>query len=174
MIKHAHIFLCGFMGSGKSTHGKKLATLLKRKFFDLDSYIQLKENKTISFIFENEGESVFREMEKKHLKELVASEENLVISLGGGTVCFHDIIDFIKANGTLIYIDMPVKALAHRLHNSPQPRPLLKNTTGEELEKLVNEKLKEREKYYHQAHLRVDGVNINLLKIAETIKNFNA
>jgi len=66
-----HIFLCGFMGSGKSTHGKKLAGILKKPFVDLDQYIQNKENKTVQFIFDNEGENEFRKLETTYLKELI-------------------------------------------------------------------------------------------------------
>lgn len=167
MSKGGHIFLCGFMGSGKSTHGKKLAMALKRPFEDLDKYIQKKENKTIDFIFRHEGESAFREMETNCLKDLVMSKENLVVALGGGTVCFNNNIELIKQNGILVYIEMPVKALTERLKKSRQSRPVLKNATGEELETLIDTKLEERKRFYQQADVTVDGIN---LRIPDLIK----
>src|SRR3954463_4718303 len=84
-----HVFLTGFMGSGKTTAGAKLATLLKTRFIDLDSYLEKRENRTIPQIFETDGESTFRDLETKYLLEILRLKEPHVISLGGGTVCFN-------------------------------------------------------------------------------------
>ena len=169
MTGQKHIFLCGFMGSGKSTYGKKLAGLIKRPFIDLDNYIQTKENKTIQFIFDNEGEDVFRTLETKYLKELIDNNVPHVISLGGGTVCFNNNIKFIKEAGVLVYIEMPVSVLAERLKKSRQKRPLLEGVKSDDLESYITQKLNERNKYYHQAHLTVNGLNLSHIQLQQLL-----
>jgi shikimate kinase len=160
------------MGSGKSTHGKKLASINRQKFFDLDSYIQKKENKTVQFIFDNEGEEQFRELESKYLKELIAEPGGLVISLGGGTVCFNNNLKFIKENGVLIYIEMPAEELATRLKKSRQSRPLLKNVEAKDLPSFIERKLEERNKHYKAAHITVNGIEFNHLQLQQQINEF--
>jgi shikimate kinase len=164
-----HIFLCGFMGCGKSTHGKKMASLLKYSFIDLDKYIQEKENKSIQFIFENEGEEEFRKLETRYLKEVTRHEQNSVIALGGGTVCFNNNIDLVKKSGILVYIRMPARALAERLLNSKQTRPLLKNILAAELPDFIEKKLEERNPFYLQADIIADGVNLNYLQLHQLL-----
>ncbi len=79
------------MGSGKSTHGRKLATALHCKYIDLDDYIVRKLNCPITQIFKEFGESYFREQEKLALQEiLVKDTDPVLISLGGGTICFNN------------------------------------------------------------------------------------
>jgi shikimate kinase len=170
--KSQHIFLCGFMGSGKSTHGKKLARLLKLPFEDLDLYIQNKEHKTIQFIFENEGENEFRTLETKYLKELILSSESSVISLGGGTVCFNNNLEFIKENGILIFIEMLPEALAERLQKSNQKRPLLKNHTSASLLKFIEDTLEGRNAFYHKAQLIVDGNNLTHIQLHKLLLEY--
>jgi shikimate kinase len=157
------------MGSGKSTHGKRLASVLKCSFVDLDEYIQRSENKTIQFIFDHEGEEVFRDLETKYLTELINKPENLVVSLGGGTVCFNNNIELVKTNGLLVYIEMSPRSLADRLEKSQQKRPLLKNVPADQLFSFIEQKLKERSKYYHQAHLIMKGENLNYLELHRLI-----
>lgn len=164
-----HIFLCGFMGCGKSTHGKKMASILKCGFVDLDRYIQEKENKTIQFIFENEGEHEFRKLESHYLKEVIKKEEQHIISLGGGTVCFNNNLEVVKKNGILVYIEMPAKALAVRLQKSHQYRPLLNGLTPLQLPDFIENKLNERNQFYRQADIITDGVNINYLQLQRSI-----
>jgi shikimate kinase len=164
-----YIFLCGFMGCGKSTHGKKMASLLKYSFIDLDKYIQEKENKSIQFIFENEGEEEFRKLETRYLKEVTRNKQNSVIALGGGTVCFNNNLELVKKSGILVYIRMPARALAERLLNSTQKRPLLKNILPAELPDFIEKKLGERNPFYLQADIIVDGVNLNYLQLHQSL-----
>lgn len=168
-----HIFLCGFMGCGKSTHGKKLAAILKYSFIDLDAYIQKQENKTVQFIFDNEGEERFRELETKYLKEVISLQKPHVISLGGGTVCFNNNLETVKNNGTLVYIEMPAAALAERLKKSNQKRPLLKNVAPDELISFIENKLNERDQYYKKAHIIMRGINLNHMQLHQLIQDHN-
>jgi shikimate kinase len=160
MKLNQHVFLTGFMGSGKTTAGKKLATLLKTRFIDLDDYIEKRENRTIPAIFEEEGEAKFREVEKNYLAEILRLKDPHVISLGGGTVCFNNNLETVKKNGHLIYIELPVAVLADRIKQSKLTRPLLKNLSARELIKNIEEILAERRKFYEQAHIIVNGLNL--------------
>ena len=164
------IFLTGFMGSGKSNAGKKLAKFLHLNFIDLD-YIEQKEKLSVQSLFENFGEPVFRKMEQACLNELLDLKTSDVIALGGGTICYKDNLQKIKNNGLLIYIDLPPIVLAQRLEKSRVKRPLLKNLKGEELVKFITDKLEERIPYYIQSHITVSGINLTpqllQLKISE-------
>ena len=80
------------MGSGKSVIGRKLSEVLKYNYLDLDDYIQLEEGKTITEIFKEKGEIYFRKIESKYLSEVIADKFNTVISLGGGTRCYGEIM----------------------------------------------------------------------------------
>lgn len=153
-----HVFLTGFMGSGKTTAGKSLAALLKTRFIDLDEYLEKKENRTIPEIFEADGEGKFREIETNCLKEVLKLKDPHVISLGGGTVCFHENMELIKSNGTLIYIELPVNTLAERIKESKFTRPLLKSLSHDDLVKNIEDILSERKKFYEQAHIIVNGL----------------
>jgi shikimate kinase len=164
-----HIFLTGFMGSGKTTAGSKLAALLKTRFIDLDAYLEKRENRTIPQIFETEGESVFRDLEAKYLLEILRLKEPHIISLGGGTVCFNENLKHIKANGVLIYIELPVTVLADRISQSKTTRPLLKELSRSELIKNIEEIMAERKNHYEQAHILVNGLNLSPQHLVQKI-----
>ena len=168
------IFLLGFMGSGKSTHGKRLARLLNRPFIDLDHYIERKENKSIGEIFTKEGENHFRDLEKLYLNQVISRYAQSVISLGGGTPCFNDNMNTILKNGLPIYIQMSPEALFNRISNSTNERPLLKGKTKEQSLDFINETLTEREKYYIKALIKVNGIDLTANKLAEELSLFIA
>lgn len=155
-----HVFLTGFMGSGKTTAGKALAVILKTRFIDLDEYLEKKENRTIPEIFEEEGEATFRDIETKCLNDILKLKDPHIISLGGGTVCFNTNLELIKKNGILLYIELPVNVLADRIKESKTTRPLLKDLSTEELIKNIEEILSARKQFYEQAHIIVNGLNL--------------
>lgn len=167
-----HIYLTGFMGSGKSTLGKKLAMLLKREFIDLDRYIEEKEQRTVSDIFEQEGEEVFRKKESEYLKSLTDKDTPSVISLGGGTICFNENIIPIKQKGLLIYLELTPAAIFSRVAGNTQQRPLLRNLTGDDLLHSIEEKLNERKTYYEQAHITINGLNLNAQQLLQSIIDY--
>ena len=131
-----NIVLCGFMGSGKSTVGKKLAEVLGRKFVDLDLFIEEREGSTVSKIFETKGEEYFRTAEEIAAKEL-GDKENLVISLGGGTVLRQKNTENLKKNGFLIYLKVSAETVKQRLKNDTA-RPLIKGNTDEKIKNLLS------------------------------------
>lgn len=146
------IFLIGYMGTGKTTVGGGLSKALGLDFIDLDQFIQARYQKTIGQIFEEVGEEGFREIESKILHE-VGELENVVISAGGGTPCFHDNMSFMKQAGKTIYLKASPEILARRLNTCKEKRPLIKDKSEEELIVFVRESLQKREPYYADAHL---------------------
>lgn len=149
-------YLIGYMGSGKSTIGRKLANKLDIGFIDLDKYIEEKESSTIAEIFEMKGEAEFRKIEQQALIE-VSKLENKVISLGGGTPCFFDNMEIINNSGVSVYLKMPIGMLVSRLINAKVQRPLIKGMNREELFSFIEEQLYEREKFYSLSSVVFDA-----------------
>ena len=166
------VFLIGFMGSGKSTVGKKLAKKLNYNFIDLDAAIEKQENCTISQIFENKGETFFREIERKLLINLLAKDKT-VIACGGGTPCFYDNLELMNKAGLTIYIKLSVEALLNRLVMAKQSRPLIKNMVPAQLKSYIQNQLLIREPIYQMAKVNCNGINVNLTQLHETIILFN-
>ena len=162
------IFLIGYMGSGKSTAGKKLAKLLAYGFADLDDHIEKRSGRRIADIFAIEGEEEFRRLERLYLEKL-SKLENYVIATGGGTACFGKNIALMKNSGKVVYLKLSPAALAKRLSQSDNQRPLLKNTGNKSLEKFIEEHLAQREKFYGQADLVVNGVSLDVKELAQQL-----
>jgi shikimate kinase len=161
------------MGSGKSTHGRNLAKAFKVESIDLDGYIEKRVNKTVPEIFEQFGETFFREQETIAINEILEiKKEPCIISLGGGAVCFNNNMALVKANGLVIYLQTNESALRQRLMGSKNQRPLLKGMNEEEVLKFIKNKISEREKFYEQAHIKVNGLNLNTAKLIEAIEKF--
>ncbi len=144
------IFLIGFMGSGKSHNGKRLAKALSYSFIDLDDVIEEKAQMSIAQIFEREGEFYFRNLEQTCLKNTVQFD-NIIVSTGGGAPCFSDNMQWIKENGISIFLNPSVDILLHRLLTKTAHRPLLKGKSTEELRCYIQHKLEERIPIYNQA-----------------------
>ena len=139
-MKKKNIILCGFMGCGKSTVGALLAKKTGMSFIDMDSYIEKKEQKTISSIFEEHGEEYFRALEREAAKEL-AEKNGLVIAAGGGTLVYQANVDTLKASGKIVLLDISVETVAKRLENDTT-RPLLNRPDKEEaMRELYNRRL---------------------------------
>ena len=147
------IFLMGMPGCGKSTWGKKLAQKINFRFLDLDEFIELKTGLSIAELFSDKGEVFFREIETTYLNEIIASEKNLVVSLGGGTPCFNNNLKTIKANGKTIFLDAPVKLLADRIINAVTIRPMFKNLGREEIIDKLEDLFLKRYPYYKEADI---------------------
>ena len=143
-------FLIGYMGSGKTTVGKRLAKKLNLQFIDTDLFIENRYHKSIAAIFEEKGEAGFREIERKALHE-ITDFENVVISTGGGLPCFFDNMEVMNQTGTTIYLKVSVKELMNRLKNGKQQRPLLKDKSSEEIKNYITINLEKREEFYNKA-----------------------
>ena len=122
-----NIYLIGMMGSGKSTLGKSLSEKIQKPFIDLDSEIEQTGGKSISEIFDIDGEEQFRKMETKQLKQYSES----IVACGGGIVLNDDNRKFINENGIAILLLASMGELSHRLSDSGN-RPLLADDNTEE------------------------------------------
>ena len=155
------VYIVGFMGSGKSTAGKKLATLMNWSFIDLDKQIEEAAGKTIPEIFETEGEEHFRDLESKVLAS-TTSVKNPIISTGGGTPCHGNNMDFMLASGLTVYLKLTPEQLTSRLLGSSGERPLIKNIPDDQLNEFIAKKLSEREPWYSKAGVTASGFNLNI------------
>jgi shikimate kinase len=150
------IVLLGYMASGKSTVGNLLAKKMYVPFIDLDQYIEEKEKMTIHQIFDKKGEIYFRITEHKYLKELINSEENFILSLGGGTPCYAGNMDFIIAsNAVSIYLQGSIPTIVNRLINGKKNRPLISGLDDDKITEFVAKHLFERRYFYEQASNKV-------------------
>ena len=93
------IILLGYMGCGKSTIAEKLSGLIQIPFVDLDKCIETKAEMSINQIFESFGEVYFRKLEHDVFVELLASPENQIIGLGGGTPCYANNHELLRGEG---------------------------------------------------------------------------
>ncbi|MET4083482.1 shikimate kinase [Pedobacter sp. UYP30] len=154
------IFFIGFMGCGKSTKAKQLANKLSCSLIDLDDEMEKKVGQSIGDYFAEFGEAKFRQLEAETLKNY-PYPENCVIATGGGLPCFFDNMDWMKANGKTVYLQMQPAQLVSRLQNR-EKRPLIKDMTEQELLAFIEIKLGERNKFYLQAEIIVDAFNLGL------------
>lgn len=166
----SRIFLIGYMGSGKTTLGSKLARKLGYAFADMDREIEQTADMKIPQIFEDFGEPLFRQWEEKILEEL-GHRERIVISTGGGAPCHGKVMQRIRELGSSIYIQMPPEALKDRLIASYNRRPLIEGKSEKELLSYISETLEKRESYYLQADYIVDGINIRVEQIIEALEH---
>ena len=132
------IYLIGFMGSGKTTAGKKLARKLAYNFVDLDSLIESETGMSIQNYFGEFGEEKFRLLEQKTLKSTFAFK-NTVVSTGGGAPCFFNNIDEINSKGLSIYLKADINLIISRLQGGKNKRPLIKNKNEGELKSYISD-----------------------------------
>ncbi len=149
------VFLIGMPACGKTSIGRRLAQKLQINFIDLDKHLSAKENKSVSKIFSEEGESAFRELETKYLKEISSTSLNTVIAVGGGTPCYHDNLNFMLSIGKVIYINTPIEILFSRLQDDTK-RPMFIGLSENEKKEKLNSIFKQRESYYTQANYIID------------------
>ena len=169
MISGRRIYIIGFMGSGKTTAGKRLATALGWQFMDLDKQIEHAEKLLIKDIFKSRGEDYFRKIEADILLSLQTAEDT-VISTGGGTPCFGTNMEFMTGSGLVIYLRMTPAQLKSRLERSKKERPLLSKISKSELLNYIANKLKEREVYYMKASLVIDSKELDIRALASLVK----
>lgn len=164
------------MGCGKSTLGRKLAKATDMLFVDMDSWVEEREGATISDIFRYQGEEYFRQKERALIEELALSDENLVISTGGGAPAWRDNMQRMNAVGECFYLRRTAQQIASRLSpHGRQKRPKLRGLNDEELVAFMTENMAEREPFYAQARHCIDCASksdeeiINL--ISEIVKD---
>jgi len=124
--KDRNIILIGYMGSGKSTVGRKAAKAMEYNFLDTDALIEQEEGMTISELFEKKGEPYFREKETETIRRLIAEPKGNIIATGGGLPMRAGNAELLKELGTVIYLKAETDTLMKRL-TGDTARPLLQN-----------------------------------------------
>jgi shikimate kinase len=164
------IFLIGFMGCGKSTMGRLLASMLNLTFIDLDTYLEAKYFKTVPQIFAEEGEDEFRRKEHRVLEE-VALFDDVIVATGGGAPCFFNNMEVMNQAGYCIFLDVEVDTLVGRLVHSKTERPLIKGKSLDELKAFIESLMQKRRPFYEKARYILKGNEIVPGDIVELVKN---
>ena len=142
------IYLVGMMGSGKSKTGPYLAKSLGYRFVDQDDVIEQVAKLSIAEIFQEEGESSFREIETQVLKE-IGQRHSLVVATGGGVVtCIENW--GILHQGIVVWVNPIRERLIERLKADADTRPLLgRENHIASLDKLMNDRHRYSVSYTH-------------------------
>lgn len=148
-LQGLNVYLVGMMGAGKTTVGELLAQELGYKFFDTDTLITQISKKSISDIFAEEGEAVFRSIESQVLGE-ISSYTRLVVATGGGIVTIRQNWSYLQ-QGLVVWLDAPISLLLERLQ-SDRTRPLLQTPNPAQR---LQEIFAQRQVMYAQADLKI-------------------
>lgn len=172
------VFLIGFMGSGKTTLGKKLAAKLGLRFVDLDEEVvrccksetaNPKLQMSVSSLVEQMGIDYFRKAESETLKGLDVTGK--LVSTGGGTPCFFNNMDWMKSKGTVVYIELDEKTIFNRLQQTNlDERPLLKGLDEEGLKIFIHQTLTERLPFYQKAHISFNPLKQSTEELAAQLQ----
>lgn len=159
------IILCGFMGCGKTSLGKKVAKVSGYSFYDLDNVLEKDYNMKITEMFAKHGEDYFRECETNTLIKLLSMDE-VIIGSGGGTVIKKENVDLInKMGGKILFLDVPLAHIQDRLKNDKK-RPLLQR---EDRTEFIEKLYKERYGVYRNASHTTIRANVPIKIVTERI-----
>lgn len=156
--------MTGFMGTGKSSVGVKLAQVLGYGYCDLDFSITKRAGKSVNEIFAEDGECRFRDLETELISEMTEIDRQ-VISTGGGAVIRKENRELLRSIGIVINLVASPEEVFLRI-KSDASRPLLKNKMSVET---IAEMLQEREPFYADADLRIDTVGKNVEDVVHEI-----
>ncbi|KGG21742.1 shikimate kinase [Prochlorococcus marinus] len=159
-----NIYLIGMMGSGKSQTGPVLAKMINYAFVDTDDVIEKASKQSISSIFETDGETVFRDVEKKVLKE-ISQHHSLVIATGGGLVTLPENWGILH-QGIVIWLDLDLKRSIKRLESDKKKRPLL---IGDDLAVNFSQIYESRKPIYLESDLRIEVEDQSPYEVATMI-----
>ena len=169
------IVILGYMGSGKTTIAKLLSEKIKIKVLDLDKIIEERLNLSVKAIFETRGEIYFRKMEHQIFSELMANDERMIVSLGGGTPCYAGNHLLLNGEGIAsIYLKASVETLYERLSSAKPDRPLLSTLEKEEMKEFIAKHLFDRGYYYNQAAFKIAVDDKSAETIVEEIEDLLA
>ena len=157
------VILTGFMGTGKTAVGRRLAQRLGLRFVDTDAVIEQREHRSIAQIFASQGEAYFRALEKEVVAE-VSSLDDAVIATGGGTIVDEENFRQLRAAGPIICLMASVETIKRRTTNSG--RPLLK---GKDRQEEIRQLLEKRDTVYGRVRLCIDTSALNVGQVVEII-----
>jgi shikimate kinase len=159
-----NIVLTGFMGTGKTTVGRRVADKLKLKFIDVDTHIEELEKLPIAEVFKRYKEPAFRKMESAAIDEL-SDKDGLVISAGGGAIMNAANRENLKRKGILVCLTAKTGTILERLKDD-LARPLL---AGENREETIDKLMKERQAVYDSCPVQVETDGKTIEQVAEEI-----
>ncbi len=165
-MKHSRIILTGFMGTGKTAVAKGLAEKLDYDFLDTDEMVEVETGKSITQIFEAEGEAGFRTYEKRMLKRALERDQ-IVIATGGGAVIDADNRKLMKEKSFVIALSASPEMILERV-SSVNQRPLLDEKDKDRL-KRIKEMISHRSPFYAQANRIIDTTVHSVPEIVESI-----
>lgn len=163
------ISLLGYMGSGKSHISKNLSQKINFKLIDLDQKISEEHQQTIPEIFEKRGEIYFRKEEKRILEEILSSNEDLVLSLGGGTPVYYENMNIINEKSKSFFLRASVNTLTQRVLLQKNSRPLISKLKDSDIPEFIAKHLFERNPYYSKAHFTIDTDSQNATEVSNEI-----
>lgn len=163
-------FIIGFKSSGKTTTGRKLAYKLGMDFIDLDDHMEQMTGRTVPEIFSAEGETEFRNLEWKALKDVV-KRDNIIVSTGGGVPCHCDNMNLMEKYGEIIYLRLNNDTLVSRLEKAAADRPIVKNKTRDELYQYIVDLKNKCEHHYMRARYVIDGEDLRIEKLVEILNS---
>lgn len=131
-----NVFLCGFMGTGKSTVGAIASAALSLPPVDTDRIIERREGMTVREIFGEKGAGYFRKSEAELIKRL-SFQSPRIISLGGGSILDRKNVEIMKKRGVIVFLDTPFQKVYERVKRNDR-RPLANSCSDEELLALYN------------------------------------
>ena len=159
-----NIALIGFMGTGKSSVGQLVASQLHFTYLDTDHVIEARAGKTISEIFAQQGESFFRDLEKKIVGELVTRKKT-VISTGGGLPANPENLASLKTHSLVVCLWASPEKIWDRVRTQTH-RPLLNEP--DPLAK-IRSLLEQRAPYYRQADVLLNTEMRSLKDVAQQV-----
>jgi shikimate kinase len=152
-----NVYLCGFMATGKSSVGIRLAEALHCEFLDMDALIEAEAGTTISEIFSSHGEPAFRAMESR-LVERISERSGCVVATGGGAIVNPQNLEMMKHSGVIITLTADIPIILRR-SGKEDTRPLLQ--TSDRLER-IRTLMAQRAPFYAQADIVLDTSSLNI------------
>ena len=163
------LYLIGYMASGKSTIGRKIAKRTELPFFDTDKMVEEAEGAAVADIITYAGEEYFREAERRALEQ-TAEVENAIIATGGGLPVWGDNQAWIAEQGMSVYLKRTPEQILSRLSpHGRQKRPKFRGKSDEELLQFMHEHLAEREPIYEKADMVIDCEEVSDEEIVEKL-----
>lgn len=163
-----HVALTGFMASGKSTIGKKLARKMGLAFYDIDDMV-VHDHGSIADIFYSQGEDAFRRYELAAIEEVIENKPPGIMALGGGAVTYEPTLKLLKKRSYRVFIKVPAEQILGRLRRSPRVRPLLGPTPS--LNK-VKELYTQRMPTYAHSDFTVEADDLASTQIVDQIADW--
>ena len=163
------IYIVGYMGAGKTTAARHLASHLGWEVVDTDALFEEKYKISVCDFFNKYDEPLYRKLESEVLKS-TENLDNVVISTGGGTACYFDNMEWMNQHGLTVFLRISQTAVVDRLLHAKRKRPLAEGKTESELTEFVNRHYTARLPFYERAKITVKAENLDLENLIKQIE----